>query len=95
MTPPSTRQSAVRFNEVVKRVKCEIAYAIKHKLEQDRPRFGFLSQWSAKVHMTLIVDDQATVNLGVSVVSPLSAAGTTFTFGAGGTFTGGSGRFVL
>ncbi|WP_407168191.1 hypothetical protein [Bradyrhizobium sp. ORS 111] len=86
--PANEGASDVRFNEVVKRVKCEVVYAIGRKLDEDRHRFGFLSQWSAKVHMTLIVDDTATVNPGVSVVSPLSVAGTTFTFGAGGSFSG-------
>lgn len=81
-----TGPSAVRFNEVVKRVKCDVVYAIKDKAKD--PRLSFLSRWSAKVHMSLTVDDTATVNPGVSVVSPLSAAGTTFTFGAGGSFSG-------
>jgi len=85
--PSNESPSNVRFNEVVKRVKCDLVEALRHQVKNDS-RFNFLTQWAAKVHMSLTVDDTATVNPGLSVVSPLSVAGTTFTFGAGGSFTG-------
>ncbi len=85
--PKNEGASDVRFNEVVKRVKCDLVEALKHKATSDS-RFNFLTQWAAKVHMTLTVDDTATVNPGVSVIQPLAVAGTTFTFGAGGSFSG-------
>jgi hypothetical protein len=85
--PKNEGASDVRFNEVVKRVKCDLVQALRHRATSDS-RFNFLTQWAAKVHMTLTVDDTATVNPGLSVIEPLAVAGTTFTFGAGGSFSG-------
>jgi hypothetical protein len=86
--PANVGTADVRFDEVVKRTKCDLLTAIYHKAKQDPARFGFLTQWAAKVHMTLTVDDQASINPGLTITNPLAAAGTSFSLGAGGTFTG-------
>jgi hypothetical protein len=43
---------------------------------EDKKRFGFLSQWSAKIHLTMVVDDTAAINPGVTFIEPLAVAGT-------------------
>jgi len=85
--PKNTGPANVRFDQVVKRIKCDLTRAVYHKALQDA-RYGFLTQWAAKVHMTLAVDDQASINPGLTVTDPLAAAGTSFSLGVGGTFTG-------
>ncbi|MGJ4941430.1 hypothetical protein ACQR1W_12725 [Bradyrhizobium sp. HKCCYLS1011] len=86
--PKNVGPANVRFDQVVKRVKCDLTRAVYSRANQDRTRFGFLTQWAAKVHMTLSVDDQASINPGLAVTDPLAVAGTSFSLGVGGTFTG-------
>ncbi|WP_315827844.1 hypothetical protein [Bradyrhizobium sp. SZCCHNG3015] len=88
VVPRNAGTADVRFDKVVKRVKCDLLGAIYTKANQDPDRFGFLTQWSAKVHMTLTVDDQGSVNPGLTVTSPLAVSGTTFSVGAGASLTG-------
>ncbi|MFK4502887.1 hypothetical protein ABIF86_007178 [Bradyrhizobium japonicum] len=88
VVPHSTGPANVRFDQVVKRVKCDLVGAVYRKAYEDWQRYGFLTQWAAKVHMTLTVDDQASVNPGLTITDPLAVAGTSFSFGLGGTYTG-------
>jgi hypothetical protein len=85
-TPPSDGLANVPVHEVVRRLKCELVDAIDQKLKEDR-RFGFLSQWAAKVHLTLVVDDMASINPGVTFVEPLSIASTSRSLAIGGGLT--------
>ncbi|MHC2367435.1 hypothetical protein ACVIQT_002083 [Bradyrhizobium diazoefficiens] len=85
--PKNIGAANVRSDQIVKRVKCQLVGAIKVKANED-PRFQFLTQWAAKVHMTLIVDETGSINPGASLTEPLATAGTSFTLGVGGTFTG-------
>lgn len=88
VVPPNVGPANVRFDQVVKRIKCDLLGAVYRKASQDPIRFGFLTQWSAKVHMTLTVDDQASISPGLTFTTPLAVSGTSFSFGAGGTVTG-------
>lgn len=88
VVPRNVGPANVRFDQVVRRVKCDLLGAVYRKAEQDPTRFGFLTQWAAKVHMTLTVDDQASINPGLTVTDPLAVAGTSFSLGVGGTLTG-------
>jgi hypothetical protein len=79
MTSPSTA-------EIVRRLKCELATAIDAK-QSENPRFGFLTQWSAKVHLTLVADDQSVFSPGATFIEPLSVAGTSRSLGVGAGLT--------
>lgn len=84
VVPKNLGAANARFDQIVKRVKCDLLRAVYTKANQDRARYGFLTQWAAKVHMTLTVDDQASFSPGVSATN---LAGN-FTFGVGGTVSG-------
>lgn len=86
--PHNVGPTNVRFAEIVKRVKCDLVGAVYTKANQDPARYGFLTQWAAKVHLTLTVDDQASFSPGLTVTDPLSVVGTSFSLGVGGTYTG-------
>lgn len=88
VVPRNVGPANVRFDQVVKRVKCDLLGAVYSKARQNPERYGFLTQWAAKVHMTLTVDDQASINPGLTVIDPLAVAGTSFSIGVGGTLTG-------
>ncbi len=72
----------VPLNDVVKRIKCDLTRAVHDKALED-PRFRFLTQWSAKVHLTVAVDNTATVNPGATIIHPLKHAGTSSSLGLG------------
>jgi len=73
----------VPLGDVVKRIKCDLFQAVLSKAREDRDRYGFLLRWSAKVHLTLIVDNTATINPGATIINPLKRAGTSFSLGLG------------
>jgi hypothetical protein len=80
----------VRVDHVVARIKCEIAMAVlekaKIKLPNGRTPYAFLYDWAAKLHFTVIVDDQASLNPGATFIHALRPAGTvaqTFSLGVG------------
>lgn len=81
-TPPSDGIANVPVHEVVRRLKCELVDAIDQKRKEDS-RFAFLTQWSAKVHLTLVVDDTASINPGVTFIEPLSIANTSRSLAVG------------
>ncbi|MGJ5199248.1 hypothetical protein [Bradyrhizobium sp. HKCCYLRH1030] len=85
-TPPSDGMASVPVHEVVRRLKCELVDAIRLKVTEDN-RFGFLTQWSAKVHLTLVVDDQTSINPGATFIEPLKIAGTNRSLAVGGGLT--------
>jgi hypothetical protein len=72
----------VSIRDVARRVKCDIATAVQKKLREfptDRRHlrqnpFIFLTGWGAKVHITLAVDDMASLNPGATLIDPLPAA---------------------
>lgn len=81
-TPPSDGMANVPVHEVVRRLKCELVDAIDQKRKED-DRFRFLTQWAAKVHLTLVVDDMASINPGVTFIEPLSIANTSRSLAVG------------
>lgn len=74
-TPMHDGITNVPVAEVVRRLKCELATAIDEKRHEDS-RFYFLTQWAAKVHLTLVVDDSASINPGATFIEPLSVTNT-------------------
>ena len=76
----------VSVDEIVRRLKCELLDAIDEKRAED-PRFNFLTQWSAKVHLTLVVDDQISINPGATFIEPLRVAGTSRSLAVGAGLT--------
>jgi hypothetical protein len=77
----------VPLNEVVKRVKCDLVKAVQAKALENPRLFSFLTQWSAKVHLTLVVDNTATINPGVTLINPLIPSGTNFSLALGAGLT--------
>jgi hypothetical protein len=65
----------VHVGDVVKRIKCDIAEVVFNKsLERTpdgRTPFVFLSNWAARIHLTIAVDDMVSVNPGATITSPL------------------------
>jgi hypothetical protein len=80
--PISDGTTDLPVHEVVRRLKCELALAIDAKRREDS-RFAFLTQWSAKVHLTMVADDTAAFNPGATFLEPLSA-GTNRSLAIGG-----------
>lgn len=80
VVPPRDGLAQVRVDDVMKRVKCEMARAVLEKTNErsangeDYP-FTFLLDWAVKLHLTISVDDQASVNPGATLVNPLPAVG--------------------
>jgi len=70
-------------SDLVKRVKCDLILALRDKVFENRAKFGFLTQWSAKVHLTVIVDDTGAINPGVTFIEPLAVTGTSRSLGLG------------
>lgn len=77
--PPFDGVANVPVSSVVGRIKCDLAIAIRDKLLEPDPnnrykrteRFDFLKQWSAKVHLTIVVDDTFALTPGATVNAPL------------------------
>src|SRR4051795_12290454 len=79
--PKISGAAEVRTSDLVKRVKCDLMQALRAKVLEDRARFGFLTQWSAKVHLTVAVDETGSINPGVTFIEPLAVAGTNRSLG--------------
>jgi hypothetical protein len=80
VVPPRDGLAQVRVDDVMKLIKCEMARAVFAKTREhsddgkDYP-FTFLLQWAVKLHLTISVDDQASINPGATLISPLPAVG--------------------
>lgn len=80
VVPPRDGLAQVRVDDVMRLIKCEMARAVFAKTRErsadgkDYP-FTFLLQWAVKLHLTIAVDDQASINPGATLISPLPAVG--------------------
>jgi hypothetical protein len=85
-TIPSLKEDGVAISDIVQRVKCELAYAVPDFRGQ-YPSGGYqwMKYWTAKVDLTLDVNDLSSVKPNSSITGP--TAGGTFTLGAGGEFS--------
>jgi hypothetical protein len=93
---PPLKEDAVAVSAIVERVKCELAFAVP---EPQPPyptgRYQWMADWTAKVDLTLITNDQAAVTPGVSLIHPIPTAvvplvgnvSRSFTFGLGAGLT--------
>lgn len=81
VTPPHDGLARVHVDDVVKRVKCDIGKAVFSKVRVRSPDgqypFAFLQGWAAKLHLTIIVDDTASINPGATLVHALPSVGST------------------
>lgn len=84
--PETDLVTNVPVHEVVRRLKCELVTAIDQK-SRENPRFRFLTQWAAKVHLTLVVDDMSSINPGATLIEPLAVTGTSRSLAIGAGLT--------
>lgn len=80
----------VPLGHVTKLIKCEIFQAIRHELQEhpdQKAKIAFLTQWAAKVHLTVYVDDTVVVSPGATLIQPLAVMGTSYSTGLGAAFT--------
>jgi hypothetical protein len=93
MVPPRDGSAAIDVNAVVTRVKCDLRNIV---LEKARKKIGgaqpflFLRSWAAKIRLSLVVDDSASINPGASVTTPLHTVNNvaqSFTLGVGAGLT--------
>jgi hypothetical protein len=94
VVPPHDGLARVRVDDVVKRIKCDIATAILEKSNErsadGKYPFAFLTTWAAKLHLTVIVDDTAAVNPGATFIRTLPTVKSTsqsFNLGVGAGIT--------
>ena len=95
-TVPPLQEDGIAISEIVRRVKCELAFAVPEP-EPPYPtgRYQWMSNWTAKVDLTLITNDQAAITPTVSFLTPMRPVtipilGTftrSFGFGVGGGVT--------
>jgi hypothetical protein len=80
VVPPRDGLAQVNVDQVVRLIKCEMAQAVLAKTNERSEDgkslpFRFLLQWAVKLHLTVAVDDQASINPGATLISPLPAVG--------------------
>ena len=91
-TTPPLQEDGVAVSDIVQRVKCELAYAVPDlRGKYPSGNFQWIKYWTAKVDLTLDVNDQSSLKPNINYVTPMpqvSILGTTFTrfwsVGAGG-----------
>jgi hypothetical protein len=71
----------VTVSQILHRIDCEIFDAIK-----DNPRL-VAESWTSVGALTVQVDDEGSLAASTTFINPLAAAGTSFTFSAGGGIT--------
>jgi hypothetical protein len=86
VTVPSLENNSIPISDVVERIKCDLADAVP-----DPNKYPWMSNWVAKVDLTLIVNEQSGITPTASVVDLRPTAAVpgvgnvlqNFTFGAG------------
>jgi hypothetical protein len=75
VVPPRDGLARVHVGDVVKRIKCDLAEVIFEKAQERTPDgrtpFVFLSNWAAKIHMTIAIDESASLNPGATIMNPI------------------------
>jgi len=93
---PPLHEDGIAISEIVERVKCELAIAMpKPEGEYPTGPYQWMRDWTAKVDLTLITNDQSAVTPSTSFIYPmhpetLPLIGTfarSFTFGVGAGLT--------
>jgi len=62
----------ISVDDVVKRVKCELADALRHRMEE--PSFRWIESWTAKADLTLQVNESGSITPSVTFIEPLHNA---------------------
>jgi hypothetical protein len=93
---PPLNENGIAISEIVQRVKCELAIAMPEP-EPPYPtgRYQWMGDWTAKVDLTLITNDQSAITPSTSFITPMlpqsvPLIGTfsrSFTLGLGGGLT--------
>jgi hypothetical protein len=74
-TVPPLREDGVAISAIVRRVKCELAFAVpKPRGRYPTGPYQWMANWTAKVDLTLITNDQAAIAPGASFITPLTTA---------------------
>jgi hypothetical protein len=78
--PPRDGLAQVHVDQVIKRIKCDIARAVINKTNQKsldgkHYPYTFLLDWAAKLHFTISVDNTGSINPGATVINPIPAVG--------------------
>ncbi len=70
---PKLEEDGIAISEIVERVKCELAFAVPD-LRGNYPsgNYQWIKYWTAKVELTLDVNDQASIKPNSSVVEPMT-----------------------
>lgn len=94
---PQLREDGVAISEIVERIKCEMAIALP-PIEGSYPtgNFQWLRYWTAKVDLTLVTNEQSSLNPSITATEPMTqvvlpGVGTfsrMFTVSAGGSVSG-------
>jgi hypothetical protein len=73
--PPRDGLAKVHVGDVVKRIKCDVSNAVIQMAQEPGPAdnypYLFLSEWAAKIHLTIAIDDSVSLNPGATLTSPL------------------------
>ena len=82
-TTPPLQEDGVAVSDIVQRVKCELAYAVPD-LRGKYPTgdFQWIKYWTAKVDLSLDVNDQSSLKPNTNYVTPMpqvTILGTNFT----------------
>jgi hypothetical protein len=69
---PPLREDGVAISDIVQRVKCELAIAMPEP-EPPYPtgRYQWMRDWTAKVDLTLITNDQSSITPSASFITPM------------------------
>jgi hypothetical protein len=72
---PQLREDGVAISEIVERIKCEMAFALP-PIEGSYPTgdFQWLRYWTAKVDLTLLTNEQSSLNPSISATDPMTQA---------------------
>lgn len=75
VVPPRNGLARVHVGDVVKRIKCDLASVVYNKAQEQTPDgrypFEFLSNWAAKIHLTIAIDDSVTLSPGATITNAL------------------------
>lgn len=79
---PTLEEDGIAISEIVQRVKCELAYAVPDfSGAYPSGDYQWMKYWTAKVDLTLDVNDQSSVKPNSTYTTPVTQG--TFTIGAG------------
>lgn len=74
-TIPDLEQDGISISQIVQRVKCELAYSLPQpQLPYPTGAYQWMRDWTAKVDLTLITNNQGSLSPSVGIVQPMPPA---------------------